>query len=93
MPRLTDSVPPEVKTTSIGSQSSAAGEPLAGVFEHAARVLTGAVDGRRVADDLARLEPGLARLGSQRGRGGVIEVDHSTPPSRRNLPRLTALLL
>ena len=57
------------------------GESLAGVLEHSTRGLAGAVDRRSVADPRRRGEPRLPRLGSQRRRGGVVEVDdHGTPP-------------
>ncbi len=79
--RLIDSVPPEVKTTSMGSQSSTAARRSRDSSSSRRAAWPAPWIDEALPDDVGRLEPGVARLGAQRGRRGVIEVDrHRAPP-------------
>ena len=76
-PRLSASVPPEVKITWFGSAPTASRHLAAGLLEARARGPAEPVGAGRVAEGLRGQvgQHGLQHLGADRGGGGVVEID------------------
>ncbi len=79
--RLSASVPPAVRTTSLGRAPRELGERLAGLLDGTPRPSAGGVQGRGVAGDgeLGGHRPD--RFRKHRGGRGVVEVGHGAPDS------------
>ena len=76
MAKLSDSVPPLVKTISDGSAPMSAATRRPRVVDRGLGLLAEVVDARRVAEQVARRGgDGVGHLRSERGRRVVVEVD------------------
>ena len=86
--RLSDSVPPEVNTTSPGRQFSARRNGLAGLLHDPAGLAAGGVQGRRVADPAELGSHRRCCFGKDRRGRRVVEIDgHPGSPAKTGARR------